>query len=136
MILFFDGGSRGNPGISGCGYVLTDPALVVLREGYKFVGSSATCNQAEYNGVLLGINRAVHDGCTALSIKGDSKLVINQLAGIYKVRHPGLQPLFAQCTDALTRIPVVQFAHIPREKNSHADRLANIAMNTRSSSVM
>jgi ribonuclease HI len=136
MTLFFDGGSRGNPGISGCGYVLTDMHAVVLREGYKFIGPSSTCNQAEYAGVLMGIDRAVHEGCTALYIRGDSKLVINQLAGTYQVRHPNLKPLFAQCANALSRIPVVQFKHIPREKNSHADRLANIAMDTRTSSVM
>ncbi|GIH69369.1 bifunctional RNase H/acid phosphatase [Sphaerimonospora thailandensis] len=123
-----DGGSRGNPGPAGFGAVVRDSAGRVLAEVAESIGT-ATNNVAEYRGLIAGL-RALHDlGAEGeqVEVRMDSKLVIEQMAGRWKVKHEGLRPLAAEAA-ALAGSFRVTWRWIPREQNSHADRLANEAM--------
>ncbi len=87
---------------------------------------------AEYSGALLGIERALALGATSVELRADSKLVVEQLAGNYKVKNPGLKVLHAQILKLLENFGgEVKFTHVPREKNEEADRLSNVAMDRR-----
>ena len=123
-----DGGSRGNPGPAGYGAVVKDSASgETLRETAEFIGR-ATNNVAEYRGLLAGL-RAAHelDPEAAVLVRMDSKLVVEQMSGRWKIKHPDMRPL---ATEAKTVYPpeAVTYEWIPREENKHADRLANEAM--------
>ncbi|WP_326690683.1 bifunctional RNase H/acid phosphatase [Streptomyces sp. NBC_01795] len=123
-----DGGSRGNPGPAGYGAVVKDSATgETLRETAEFIGH-ATNNVAEYRGLLAGL-RAAHelDPDAAVLVRMDSKLVVEQMSGRWKIKHPDMRPL---ATEAKTVFPpeAVTYEWIPREDNKHADRLANEAM--------
>ncbi|QHC21356.1 bifunctional RNase H/acid phosphatase [Streptomyces sp. GS7] len=128
LIVEADGGSRGNPGPAGYGAVVLDPATgEALAEAAEFIGT-ATNNVAEYKGLLAGL-RAAHalDPQATVHVRMDSKLVVEQMSGRWKIKHPDMKPLAAE---AKTVFPVDQVSYewIPREKNKHADRLANEAM--------
>ncbi|WKX70071.1 bifunctional RNase H/acid phosphatase [Streptomyces sp. XD-27] len=123
-----DGGSRGNPGPAGYGAVVLDPATgEPLAEAAEYIGT-ATNNVAEYRGLIAGL-RAAHalDPEARVRVRMDSKLVVEQMSGRWKIKHPAMQPLAAE---AKTVFPAGQVTYewIPREKNKHADRLANEAM--------
>ena len=122
------GGSRGNPGLSGCGAILFDDKMETVWKESQFVGSKATNNQAEYAGLILGLKAAVEREVTSLEIEGDSLLVVKQIAGEYKVRSAGLKPLHAEAMKLLAKIPQWSARNIPREENGLADELANNAM--------
>lgn len=121
-----DGGARGNPGPAGYGVhiQLEDGTVVQLKEA---VGV-ATNNVAEYRGLLAALDWAAHHGIQQLHIKSDSDLLVKQMRGEYRVKHPGLQPLWEQARGLTRRIRHVQFEHVRREFNRDADRLANEAM--------
>ncbi|MGK5696555.1 bifunctional RNase H/acid phosphatase [Streptomyces sp. URMC 128] len=128
FIVEADGGSRGNPGPAGYGAVVSDAATgETLREAAEYLGV-ATNNVAEYRGLLAGL-RAAHelDPAAAVHVRMDSKLVIEQMSGRWKIKHPDMKPLAA---DAARIFPPgrVTYEWIPRERNKHADRLANEAM--------
>ena len=128
FIVEADGGSRGNPGPAGYGAVVSDAATVeTLRETAEYIGV-ATNNVAEYRGLLAGL-RAAHelDPAATVHVRMDSKLVVEQMSGRWKIKHPGMKPLAA---DAARIFPPgrVTYEWIPRERNKHADRLANEAM--------
>ncbi|MEU0383035.1 bifunctional RNase H/acid phosphatase [Streptomyces chartreusis] len=128
FIVEADGGSRGNPGPAGYGAVVSDAATgETLREAAEYIGV-ATNNVAEYRGLLAGL-RAAHalDPAAAVHVRMDSKLVIEQMSGRWKIKHPDMKPLAA---DAARIFPPgrVTYEWIPRERNKHADRLANEAM--------
>tara|TARA_B100001769_G_scaffold270876_1_gene262774 strand:- start:2139 stop:3206 length:1068 start_codon:yes stop_codon:yes gene_type:complete len=125
--LTFDGGSRGNPGPSGCGYVIYNNAKKIVVDGYKYLGIQ-TNNYAEYMGIICGLEKAIEKNITHLIIKGDSKLVINQLNGTYKIASPNLLPLYNNASDLLSKINKVDLIHIKRNMNAAADKLANIAI--------
>jgi probable phosphoglycerate mutase len=123
-----DGGSRGNPGPAGYGACVLDPATgETLAEAAEYIGT-ATNNVAEYRGLIAGL-RAAHalDPEARIRVRMDSKLVVEQMSGRWKIKHPDMRPLAAE---ARTVFPVGQVTYewIPREKNKHADRLANEAM--------
>lgn len=123
-----DGGSRGNPGPAGYGAVVRDAATgEVLAETAEYLGTR-TNNVAEYRGLIAGL-RAAHaiDPGARIRVRMDSKLVVEQMSGRWKIKHPDMRPLAAE---ARTVFPVGQVTYewIPREKNKHADRLANEAM--------
>jgi ribonuclease HI len=122
--LFFDGSSRGNPGISACGYV-----IYCNNNQYQsssiFLGQNLTNNYTEYCGVLYGIQRAIQLKIKKITIKGDSLLVINQLNGIYKVKSNNLKNLYNSVKILLKSFDEVVFIYIPREQNTVADGLAN-----------
>jgi ribonuclease HI len=123
-----DGGSRGNPGPSGIGAVIEDlDTGEVLEEHSKFLGTT-TNNQAEYQAVILGLQRCKELGATLVEVLADSELLIRQAKGEYRVKNPDLQVRFQEMRMLVTQIGQVVFKHVYREANKHADLLANQAM--------
>jgi ribonuclease HI len=129
-ILFCDGASRGNPGPAAIGFVLRDSSGRELAAQGHRIGTS-TNNVAEYRAVLAGLERAHELGIEDLEIRLDSELVVRQLNGKYKVRHPSLIELKAQVDEILRRFRTVRILHVGREENGAADRLANEALDQR-----
>ena len=126
-MLYCDGGSRGNPGPAGAGFVIYDKTHKEVCVGKKFLGET-TNNVAEYTALLLGLNKAKECGIQHLSCFLDSELVVKQLHGEYRVKHPNIKPLFARVQALLPQFSDISFSHIPRSKNARADSLANEAM--------
>ena len=100
------------------------------REPIDLKESLGTCtnNVAEYRGLLAALRWAVANGCSALHVRSDSLLLVQQMRGVYKVKHPGLQPLHEEARGLARQIDRVTFEHVRREFNKDADRLANEAM--------
>ena len=122
--LWTDGAARGNPGPSGIGVMLKSPSgEVIVAEG-RFVGHS-TNNVAEYKALLLGLELALERGVRKVEVRADSELLIKQLKGEYRVRNPGLLPLYEQAQALLARLEAFRMKHVRREQNAEADRLAN-----------
>lgn len=123
-----DGGSRGNPGPAGFGAVVWSADHTrVLAESKESIGV-ATNNVAEYRGLIAGLEQAAEVGATEVGVAMDSKLVVEQMAGRWKVKHPDLASLHARARELATGFDAVTYTWIPRAQNSHADRLANEAM--------
>ncbi|WP_067696917.1 bifunctional RNase H/acid phosphatase [Nocardia jejuensis] len=128
VIIEADGGSRGNPGPAGYGAVVWDADRAhVLAERKEFIGT-ATNNVAEYRGLIAGLEAAAELGAREVSVRMDSKLVVEQMAGRWKVKHPSMIPLADRARRLLPSFDRVSFTWIPRAENSHADGLANEAM--------
>ncbi|MET7535622.1 bifunctional RNase H/acid phosphatase [Streptomyces sp. NPDC005507] len=128
FIVEADGGSRGNPGPAGYGSVVIDAATgETLAEAAEYIGI-ATNNVAEYRGLVAGL-RAAHalDPQASVHVRMDSKLVVEQMSGRWKIKHPDMRPLAAEAAAVLPASQVT-YEWIPRERNKHADRLANEAM--------
>ena len=125
--LMFDGGSRGNPGICGSGFVIYHNNNTIW-EGCQKVSDNNTNNFAEYMGLILGLEFAIDNKIDILHIKGDSLLVINQLLGKWKVRSANIIPLYNKATALCKTFKLITCTHVKRDKNKHADRLANKAM--------
>ncbi|MDN5918834.1 MAG: bifunctional RNase H/acid phosphatase [Pseudonocardia sp.] len=133
MIIEADGGSRGNPGPAGYGAVVLDGAgETVLAEVYDGLGR-ATNNVAEYNGLIGGLSAALELGATEVDVRMDSKLVVEQMCGRWKVKHPAMAPLAQRARDLAAEFDRVDYEWIPRARNSRADALANKAMDGGSS---
>ena len=133
LIIQADGGSRGNPGIAGYGAVVLDAVTgEVLAEVSEAIGH-ATNNVAEYSGLVAGLRAAVKlaPGATA-EVRMDSKLVVEQMSGRWKIKHPDLRPLAAEASRVARALGQVTYTWVPRERNTHADRLANEAMDAAS----
>jgi len=128
LIVEADGGSRGNPGPAGYGAVVLDPASgEALAEAAEYIGT-ATNNVAEYKGLIAGLKAARDlDPDARILVEMDSKLVVEQMSGRWKIKHPDMQPLAAEARGIAAR-GKVDYQWIPREKNKEADRLANEAM--------
>jgi probable phosphoglycerate mutase len=124
---YIDGGARGNPGPAGYGVHVEAADGTLLAELHGGLGV-ATNNVAEYNGLLAALRWAKEHGHTALHIKADSLLLVEQMRGRYKVKHPGLQPLHARATLLAHEVGRVTFEHVRRELNKDADRLSNLGM--------
>jgi broad specificity phosphatase PhoE/ribonuclease HI len=123
-----DGGSRGNPGPAGYGAVVwTEDRSAVLAESKQAIGR-ATNNVAEYRGLIAGLEEAAKLGASEAAVMMDSKLVVEQMSGRWKVKHPDLVELHAQARRLASRFDQIRYTWIPRARNSHADRLANEAM--------
>jgi broad specificity phosphatase PhoE/ribonuclease HI len=128
VVIEADGGSRGNPGPAGYGAVVMDAATgAVLAERAEGLGIT-TNNVAEYSGLIAGLEAAREVGATEVDVRMDSKLVVEQMSGRWKIKHPGLQPLALRAAELAREFDTVRYAWIPREANKHADRLANEAM--------
>jgi ribonuclease HI len=121
-----DGGSRGNPGPAGYGVRIEkdDGSIVELKEALPL----ATNNVAEYGGLLGALRWAASNGITTLHIRSDSELLVKQMKGQYRVKNPGLQPLYEEAVSLARMVGRVTFEHVRREFNKDADRLANEAM--------
>jgi broad specificity phosphatase PhoE/ribonuclease HI len=128
VVVEADGGSRGNPGPAGYGSVVfTADRSAVLAESKQAIGQ-ATNNVAEYRGLIAGLEEAVRLGATEATVLMDSKLIVEQMSGRWKVKHAELAKLNAQARALASGLGGVSYAWIPREENSYADRLANEAM--------
>lgn len=126
-LLFCDGGSRGNPGPAGCGAVITDDKGTIIKKISKFIGKN-TNNQAEYQAVLLGLKEVEKLKPKNLKVYLDSKLIVEQVCGRWKVKKKELKPHHDKIKSFIKKHPKTSFHHIPREKNTEADKMANIAM--------
>ncbi len=126
-VAYIDGGSRGNPGPAGYGVRVEDAAGRLVEEFHGALGV-ATNNVAEYRGLLAALRWAVDHGVTRLAIRSDSELLVKQMRGVYRVKHPNLQPLHREARTLAARLERVTFEHVRRELNADADRLANQAM--------
>lgn len=128
LIVEADGGSRGNPGPAGYGAVVRDAVTgEVLAERAAGIGT-ATNNVAEYGGLIAGLTAAVELDPAEVEVRMDSKLVVEQMSGRWQVKHPSMRPLAREAVSLVQQLPRVRFSWIPRAENSHADRLANEAM--------
>ena len=126
-VAYIDGGARGNPGPAGYGVRVERPDGTLVEEFWESIGV-ATNNVAEYRGLLAALEWARAHGCRQVRVRSDSLLLVQQMLGNYRVRNPGLQPLHARARLLVHEIGRVAFEHVPRESNTHADRLANAAM--------
>ncbi len=126
--LYTDGWARGNPGPAGCGVFIADQDGNSVERRFKYIGI-ATNNIAEYMGVLLGISRSIELGATSIDLRADSKLVVEQLSGNYKVKNPELKKIFLEIQNMVGKWwGQISYTHIFREQNVEADRLSNVAM--------
>ncbi|WP_063011137.1 bifunctional RNase H/acid phosphatase [Nocardia nova] len=128
VIVEADGGSRGNPGPAGYGAVIWDSDhATILAERREYLGVT-TNNVAEYRGLIAGLAAAAELGARTVEVRMDSKLVVEQMSGRWKVKHAAMIPLAERARQLVAGFDRVGFQWIPREQNSHADRLANEAM--------
>jgi ribonuclease HI len=124
VIVYSDGGSRGNPGPSASGFVVMNAREEVVHQGGMYLGVT-TNNQAEYHGVRLGLEKALEIGAKTVDFKMDSLLVVNQLNGIYKIKNRDLWPISERIKDLMTQFDKVTFTHVRREFNQLADGMVN-----------
>jgi len=127
VLIHADGASRGNPGPSGAGALLTTESGEVLAELRRFLGK-ATNNVAEYEALILGLEEARRLGATAVVARMDSELVVRQVNGTYQVKNLALKRLHARVLVLTHGFPRFRIQHVPRAENSAADRLANEAI--------
>jgi ribonuclease HI len=127
VIVNFDGGSRGNPGPAAVAAVATDPDGEVLTERSETIGQ-ATNNVAEYRALLLAIKLARELAAEEVEFVGDSKLIVEQVRGNWKVKQEHLRPLRAQTVKALEGLPKWSIRHVRRDDNTRADELLNDAL--------
>jgi probable phosphoglycerate mutase len=123
----FDGGSRGNPGTAAWGVALFDDNDAYL-EGHAGTLGRATNNVAEYHGLLKTLDLAIEQGAEHVEIRSDSELIVRQILGRYRVRHPDLKPLYARARKMIETFASFRIGHVRREQNREADRLVNAAL--------
>lgn len=130
LILYCDGGSRGNPGPSAIGAVVydaaTDPPTLIASVSESI--GVATNNIAEYKALIAGLDAVAHLRARAVHVRADSQLMIKQLRGEYKVKNEGLKPLHAAARALLAEYEVADLQHVRREENTDADALVNAAL--------
>lgn len=122
--LYTDGGARGNPGPAATGFLVYDQDDQLVASGSEYLGI-ATNNLAEYKALISGLKLALDHNVTDLSCFLDSELVVKQLKGEYRVKHPDLKPLFAEVMELRGKFERLSFTHVPRSQNKEADRLVN-----------
>lgn len=130
-IIYTDGASKGNPGLASAGVVIQDEKENTLKEYSEYLGDNLTNNEAEYGSaifalkkikLLIGKNKAK---LSEIELRTDSKLLVEQLEGRYKLNHPNTKRLFIEVWNLKTEFKKIRFLHIPRERNTRADALAN-----------
>lgn len=122
-----DGGSRGNPGIAGAGAVLYGEDKKELARDGIFCGVQ-TNNFAEYQGMICGLNLALKNNITDLAVYMDSKLIVEQMNGNWKVKNANIKPLFEKSKRIAEQFEKISYCHVRREKNTVADSIANEVM--------
>jgi ribonuclease HI len=127
IVAYIDGGARGNPGPAGYGVYIQSSDGRVVEELHGALGI-ATNNVAEYNGLLAALQWAIDHDAGRVHIRADSELLVKQMRGEYKVRNPGLQPLYVRARLMVAQLDDVKFEHVRRELNKEADRLSNLGM--------
>lgn len=130
LVVHVDGGARGNPGPAAAGAVVSDSEGNVLLEAGRYVGET-TNNVAEYRAVLLGLELAAELGGREVEVVNDSELVARQIGGQYRVKNPGLRPLYEEAMRALRRFDRWSVRNVPRAGNARADALVNEALDAR-----
>lgn len=125
--IYADGGSRGNPGPSAAGYVISNSRDQILEEGGLYLGVT-TNNQAEYRAVKLALEKAAQFHPAQIDFYLDSQLVVSQLNGVYKIKNAALKPVIAEVKSLAAKFPQVNFQHIRREYNQLADAQVNIIL--------
>jgi ribonuclease HI len=124
LIVHTDGAARGNPGPAGIGVVVTDESGRRVQEIAEGIGP-ATNNVAEYRAAIAGLRAAADRGAGTVLLRSDSRLLIEQLAGRFRVKNPTLQRLHQEARAEMKRFREVGLEHVPRKLNADADRLAN-----------
>ncbi|HZQ69787.1 MAG TPA: ribonuclease HI family protein [Terriglobales bacterium] len=127
LVAHSDGGARGNPGPSGYGVVIEDESGRKVATLSEYLGHQ-TNNFAEYQGLIAALEYAVKHQYKALKLISDSELLVRQIKGIYKVKHPVLQDLHGRAKELIRQLDWFSIGHALREHNQEADRLANAAM--------
>ena len=127
VVAYIDGGARGNPGPAGYGVRIETPTGELEHELHAPIGV-ATNNVAEYRGLIAALSYLAEHGHDDALIRSDSQLLVRQMQGRYRVRHPGLLPLYRQAKTLETQVGRVRFEHVRRTENTEADRLSNVAM--------
>lgn len=125
LSVYTDGGSRGNPGISGCGVVIDDG---VARKGYFYYLGVHTNNFAEYTGLLKALYLAKEMNAEDVTVYSDSELMCRQMTGVYKVKNPQLLALYKEAVSLIGNLKSFRIEHVRREFNKEADSLANMAI--------
>ncbi len=128
VIIEADGGARGNPGPAGYGAVVRDADTGELLAEVSAGLGTATNNVAEYSGLIAGLNAALKEGADSAEARLDSKLVVEQMSGRWQVKQPHLRPLASEAAGLARQLGDVTYTWVPRARNTHADRLANEAM--------
>lgn len=124
LIVYSDGGSRGNPGPSASGFIIMNSQEHVIHEGGMYLGIT-TNNQAEYHGVRLGLEKALEMGARTVDFRIDSMLVVNQMNGIYQIKNRDLWPIHERIKELVSKFEKVNFTHVRREFNQLADGMVN-----------
>ncbi len=124
VCVHIDGAARGNPGPAGVGILILGPDGEVMERVHRFIGE-ATNNVAEYQALLLALERVLERGYTDLEVRSDSELLVRQIQGRYQVKSAGLRPLYAAARERIAAFRRFAIQHVPREENAEADRLAN-----------
>lgn len=136
LSVYTDGGSRGNPGPAGTGWVVfahAPGAEIILKKCGNYLGE-ATNNQAEYRALVEALEW-ISENLTKkdISLYLDSELIVKQIQGLYKMKNPDLKPLYLRVKELLSRFPSYQIAHVPRSQNALADSLVNAALDKKGS---
>jgi ribonuclease HI len=127
--IWTDGGSRGNPGPCGAGGVIKDSNGVIIAEVSEYLGVQ-TNNYAEYKALYLTLQKAIFLGLKDVQVYMDSKLVVEQMNKRWKVKNENIIPLYNELNDLIPKFDTILFIHIRRFLNTHADKLANDAMDS------
>ncbi len=127
LVAYTDGGARGNPGPAGYGVVIQDESGRAVAKLSQYLGHQ-TNNFAEYQALIAALEYAVRHGHKGLKVISDSELLVRQINGIYKVKNPTLQDLYARARQLIRQLDWFSINHVLRGNNQEADRLANAAM--------
>ena len=133
VVVYCDGGARGNPGPAAIGAVVLDPTTDPpnrLATVSEYIGET-TNNVAEYRAAIAGLEAAAPYHARKVCVRADSMLVVQQLRGEWKVKQAHLRPLFERARALLTTYEVVDLQHVPRAENEDADALVNAALDAR-----
>lgn len=128
VLIYSDGGSRGNPGPSAAGFIIMDSYDHVMYEGGMYLGVT-TNNQAEYHGVRLGLEKALEIGARSIDFRIDSLLVVNQMNQVYTIKNRELWPIHERIRELVGEFEKVTFTHVKREFNQLADGMVNKILN-------
>jgi ribonuclease HI len=134
LLIHIDGASRGNPGEAGFGISVATPDGAELAGLYGYLGRASN-NVAEYQALIHALRYALARGARRVKVFSDSELVVRQIAGTYKVKHPDMLPLHREASSLLARFADASLVHVRREHNRAADRLANQALDEKASKL-
>ncbi len=127
VIIFTDGASRDNPGPAAIGATIKDEQGRLITSISQGIGRT-TNNQAEYRAIIAALEHAIRLGAKQVEVRSDSELVVRQINGRYRVKNLSLKPLYQQVKQLQSQLEGFTITHIPREQNTEADNLANIAL--------